>query len=109
MWTRDLTQCKARVLPVAGRLVVFSTTDFSYHGHPQPLAAPPGRLRRSMAIYFYSTAPRPVEECRESDCNSKRHSTLWVRPVGCDRCEDATCAAYNNTNDIISMDKYVRF
>jgi hypothetical protein len=64
-----------QVAPLFGRAVVFSTTDTAYHGHPEPLACPPDRRRRSLALYYY-TAGRPEGEATES------HTTLWVdRPA----------------------------
>ena len=62
LWNRDLDKCGARIKPDLGRIVVFSTTDFSYHGHPHPLTAPEGRVRRSIALYYY-TVGRPKREC----------------------------------------------
>ena len=41
LWNREVTVCERRILPVFNRTVVFSTTDFSFHGHPTPLACPP--------------------------------------------------------------------
>jgi len=75
LWGRDMKTCERRVLPVFNRLVVFSTTDFSYHGHPDPLRCPEGRARRSLALYYYSNG-RPAEEVRGAP-----HSTLFqARP-----------------------------
>ena len=45
LWDRNVTRCVARIAPTFGRVVVFSTTDFSFHGHPARLAAPPERVR----------------------------------------------------------------
>jgi len=56
LWDRDMTACQARVAPLLGRAVVFSTSLDSFHGHPEPLTCPPGRSRRSIATYYY-TAP----------------------------------------------------
>ena len=42
-------------------MVVFTSTDFSFHGHPDPLTCPPERSRRSLALYYYSNG-RPTEE-----------------------------------------------
>jgi hypothetical protein len=75
MWDREMTKCQARVLPVINRFVVFSTTDWSYHGHPEPLTCPPGRSRKSIAMYYYTNG-RPAEEMSAS------HSTLYQRPRG---------------------------
>ncbi len=74
LWNRDMTRCERRVLPIFNRCVVFSTTDFSYHGHPEPLTCPEGMTRKSLALYYYSNG-RPSEELSEA------HSTLFqARP-----------------------------
>ena len=78
LWDRNLTRCAQRVLPTMNRFVAFSSTDFSYHGHPVPLTAPPGRMRRSVAMYYY-TRSRPVEECLDQRCDSA-HTTLFKYP-----------------------------
>ena len=56
LWNLDMSEAVQVVYPIANRLVVFQTTDTSWHGHPDPLSCPPDRTRRSMAWYYY-TAP----------------------------------------------------
>jgi Rps23 Pro-64 3,4-dihydroxylase Tpa1-like proline 4-hydroxylase len=74
LWNHEMTRCERRVLPVFNRCVIFSTTDFSYHGHPEPLTCPEGVTRKSLALYYYSNG-RPAEELSET------HSTLFqARP-----------------------------
>ena len=74
LWDKSMTQCATKVLPVFNRMVVFATTDFSYHGHPEPLTCPPDRARRSLALYYYTNG-RPAEEVSAS------HTTLFkARP-----------------------------
>ncbi|MCD7443349.1 2OG-Fe(II) oxygenase [Streptomyces lincolnensis] len=75
LWDREMTHAVTEVLPVFNRFVVFATTDFAYHGHPEPLACPPDRTRRSLALYYYSNG-RPAEE------RSSEHSTLYQRRPG---------------------------
>lgn len=70
LWNRDVSRCEQKVLPVFNRTVVFSTTDFSYHGHPTPLACPEGRTRKSVSFYYYSNG-RPDEE------RSAPHDTIF--------------------------------
>lgn len=70
LWDRDITQCEAKIAPLFNRFVVFSTTDFSFHGHPQPLTCPPDRTRKSLALYYYSNG-RPEEEV------SRTSQTNW--------------------------------
>ena len=50
LWDRQMTRCEARVLPIFNRVMVFGTTDFTYHGHPDPLQCPEGMTRRSLAL-----------------------------------------------------------
>jgi Rps23 Pro-64 3,4-dihydroxylase Tpa1-like proline 4-hydroxylase len=74
LWNHDMSAAEKKILPLFNRCAIFSTTDFSYHGHPTPLACPPDRSRKSMATYYYSNG-RPEEERSES------HTTLFrVRP-----------------------------
>ena len=75
LWDREMKHCVKKILPVFNRCVIFSTTDFSYHGHPDALTCPEGRTRRSVAMYYYSNG-RPKEEI------SGEHSTLFKAREG---------------------------
>ena len=44
--------------PIANRCVIFSTSDISYHGHPEKLILPKGKYRRSIAMYYYTLPTR---------------------------------------------------
>src|SRR6185295_17582636 len=70
LWNRDVKGCEAKVLPLFTRVIVFGTTDFTYHGHPDPLRCPEGTTRKSLALYYFSNG-RPAEEI------SGKHSTLF--------------------------------
>jgi Rps23 Pro-64 3,4-dihydroxylase Tpa1-like proline 4-hydroxylase len=70
LWDRGLTACQKRVLPIAKRLIIFSTGSDTWHGHPHPLTCPPGRARRSLALYYYTNG-RPAAETHP------KHKTLW--------------------------------
>lgn len=82
LWDRNMTRCVKKVLPVFNRFVVFSTNDFSYHGHPEPLTCPEDRSRKSLALYYYSNG-RPAEDL--ADGNS--HSTIFLERPGEDLTE----------------------
>jgi Rps23 Pro-64 3,4-dihydroxylase Tpa1-like proline 4-hydroxylase len=75
LWNRDMTRAEQKILPLFNRCAIFSTTSFSYHGHPTPLTCPPNRTRKSIATYYYSNG-RPEEEASES------HSTLFQHRPG---------------------------
>lgn len=74
LWDKNMTKAVKSIDPVLGRIVVFSTTDEAYHGHPEPLNCPEGIMRRSIALYYYTNG-RPMHEW------SNPHSTLYqARP-----------------------------
>lgn len=70
LWDREMTHCEAKVAPLFNRVMVFGTTDFTYHGHPDPLRCPEGMTRKSLALYYFSNG-RPAEEI------SGEHTTIF--------------------------------
>jgi Rps23 Pro-64 3,4-dihydroxylase Tpa1-like proline 4-hydroxylase len=76
LWDRDTTECRKKILPLFGRCVVFNTTDFSNHGHPDPLNCPADASRKSIALYYYSNG-RPRNEIAGS-----HYSTPFRRRPG---------------------------
>lgn len=54
LWDRQMKRKEKSVAPVIGRALIFNTALDSYHGHPDPLACPPERDRRSIATYYYT-------------------------------------------------------
>ena len=61
LWDKEMQKCEKKILPIFNRMVVFSTTDHSNHGHPDPLNCPDKRSRKSVATYYYSDG-RPSNE-----------------------------------------------
>lgn len=45
--------------PILSRMVIFSTSSTSYHGHPRDLELPTGRTRKSLAVYYFAPTPPP--------------------------------------------------
>ena len=99
LWERDMSQCVARIAPLFNRMAIFSTTDYSWHGHPDPLACPPDRSRRSLALYYYTNG-RPASEV--SEAHRKRITTTFAARKGKD---SARMTAFNNlvnwANDLL--------
>lgn len=73
LWDKEMTQCVKKVLPSFNTIALFSTTDFSYHGLPDPLQCPENMSRKSLALYYYSNG-RPTEEIISGQEN---HGTLF--------------------------------
>lgn len=77
LWSGDMAHREQQITPMFNRLVVFSTTEESYHGHPHPLACPRDRTRRSLALYYYSNG-RP----EENGAATAAHNTVWAHAGG---------------------------
>lgn len=73
LWERAMKQPTLSIAPIFNRCVVFNTDRYSYHGHPDPLTTPEGVTRKSIALYYYSAAPKEGE--------AEDRETLWqARP-----------------------------
>ena len=59
LWAIDRSR-SVSVLPIANRLVIFTSSSRSFHGHPHPLRCPPDRSRKSLAVYYFTKEP-PVD------------------------------------------------
>ena len=60
-WNKDVSKCEKKILPSFNTMAIFSTTDFSNHGHPEPLNCPEEISRKSIALYYFSSG-RPQNE-----------------------------------------------
>lgn len=67
-------RCLNLVQPKLGKLVVFNTSEVSWHGHPDPLLCPEGETRKSIALYYWTAqAPEKVAD---------PHSTVYAGRPG---------------------------
>jgi hypothetical protein len=83
LWDRDMTQCVRSIAPIYNRMVVFTIGGATYHGHPDPLATPPGITRKSIALYYFTATP-PEDGPGEST-----KATVFVGRPGVDVPADA--------------------
>lgn len=99
LWERDMSKCVTKIAPLFNRMAVFSTTDYSWHGHPDPLTCPPDRSRKSLALYYYTNG-RPDSEVSEE--NRRRITTTFATRKGQD---SAKMTLFNNmvnlANDLL--------
>ena len=98
LWDKDMQGCKKKLAPVFNRMAIFSTTDFSFHGHPDPLRCPSDRSRKSFALYYYTNG-RPEEEINHG---LEDHSTLFkARPGANDKLEENSSGAKEFVRQIV--------
>jgi Rps23 Pro-64 3,4-dihydroxylase Tpa1-like proline 4-hydroxylase len=79
-WPKDLSQCQQRILPTLGRVVIFTSTDHTYHGHPQKLSCPKSRSRRSLTLYYYTKTRPAGEDCSSKDCLHEKKKSNFIKP-----------------------------
>ena len=76
LWDKDMQKCEKKILPIFNRMVVFSTTDYSYHGNPNKVQIDNNNSRKSIALYYYSNG-RPDFERKLG-----LHSTIFRKRPG---------------------------
>ncbi len=72
LWDKEMLECKKKILPTFNKMVIFSTNDFSNHGHPDPVACPHNQSRKSIALYYFSEG-RPPEELDKNNIKNKTY------------------------------------
>ena len=71
-WNQDMSLCKKKISPNFNKLVIFSTNDFSNHGHPDPINCPDNFSRKSIALYYFSKG-RPVSDLNNKNFKNKTY------------------------------------
>ena len=66
LWDKNMNKCVKKISPEFNKMVIFSTTDFSNHGHPEPLNCLENLSRKSLALYYFSNG-RPSSEVHISN------------------------------------------
>jgi hypothetical protein len=93
LWSRDMSHCVKKVSPLLNRCVVFNTDADTWHGHPDPLLAPEGVKRRSIALYYYTASKSVYDE-------TPNRSTMYVARPG-DSARDRAEARHFRTEEYL--------
>ena len=72
LWDKEMKFCGKKILPIFNRMVIFSTNDFSNHGHPEPIKCPHDISRKSIALYYFSKG-RPASELDSKNIKNKTY------------------------------------
>ena len=73
LWNESRHQRTASIIPEFGRSIIMRHGPASYHGHPRPMNAPEGVVRRSLATYYYTNQ-------RADELRSRRVSSIFLPP-----------------------------
>ncbi len=80
LWNEAISRPYVKLQPIANRVLLFETTEVSYHGHPSPLLTPPDFHRRSMAVYYYSSWPEGL--ARRNKTGYQLTKQEWATLIG---------------------------
>jgi 2OG-Fe(II) oxygenase superfamily len=83
LWDKDMTACQASVTPQGNRMLVFSTSFDTFHGHPDGLTCPEDVARRSMALYYFTQEEQAVR--RSTNYRARPDDGLKKVAIGADR------------------------
>jgi len=72
LWAQDMKYCGKKIEPSFNRMVIFSTNDFSNHGHPDPINSPRNVSRKSVALYYFSKG-RPSTDLNNENSKNKTY------------------------------------
>ena len=78
LWNKDMKKCIKKIMPTFNTMVIFSTNDFTNHGHPNHLKCPKTISRKSVAIYYFSKG-RPRNEISQMH---KKNRTEFKNRMG---------------------------
>lgn len=77
LWNREMTECVKKVEPSFNTLALFSTSDTSYHGLPDPIKCPKSNSRKSLALYYYTNGRSDL-----AAVNTELHGTIFKARAG---------------------------
>lgn len=95
LWTQDMKRKEVSVEPQLNTMVVFTTDDSSFHGHPDALKCPEGVTRDSIALYYYSPARTDDEKRRLRDTTDYRARGLMDREVAVKSAKEKISSLFN--------------
>tara|TARA_Y100000389_G_C17294542_1_gene429765 strand:+ start:45 stop:845 length:801 start_codon:yes stop_codon:yes gene_type:complete len=76
LWDKEMKKCSQSIIPKFNRMVIFSTTTYSFHGNPNKVICKDTESRKSIALYYYTNG-RPSNEIQLGD-----HSTIFRKRPG---------------------------
>ena len=102
LWDKNMLKCIKKIPPNFNTMVIFSTTDFSNHGHPDPLNCPNEISRKSLALYYFSSG-RPENEIIDKH---KKNRTYFKNREGINNDADEK---KENFKDFLRSFKFYKF
>lgn len=89
LWDKDSHKMIKSIEPIFNRCVIFTLSEESYHGHPEPLNCEDEDSRYSFALYYY-TKEEPVH-------TNINNSAIWLE----------TNTNINSNNDVNNNNQFI--
>lgn len=80
LWDKQMKNPEVVIKPNFNTSVIFNTTSYSFHGHPNPLNCPEEIVRKSIALYYYTIEKPPINDL----IYGGDHGTLYQNRPGLD-------------------------
>ncbi|SFO57398.1 2OG-Fe(II) oxygenase superfamily protein [Bradyrhizobium sp. Ghvi] len=78
LWPADMSALGCRIFPRFNSMILWETHGGTLHGLPDPVTCPPGRMRLSVASYYYTTTRRVA-------ASGERRVRYWAARPGEDQ------------------------
>lgn len=78
LWPADMSAPGCRIFPRFNTMILWETHGATLHGLPDPVTCPPGRMRLSVASYYYTTTRRVAS-------SGERRVRYWAARPGEDQ------------------------
>ena len=62
-----MQQMQISFAPLINKMIIFTTSDASFHGHPDPLECPEEVTRKSIALYYYTVEQGVDQSAKETN------------------------------------------
>jgi len=84
LWPADMSALGCRIFPRFNTMILWETHGATLHGLPDPVTCPPGRMRLSVASYYYTTTRRVA-------ASGERRVRYWAARPGEDQVIERMC------------------
>jgi len=80
LWNEDMTKCITKCYPSKNKVIIFETTEMSWHGVPDIINCPENIYRKTLALYYVSPLISKPEKNKLGACEEGyRKKAIFVK------------------------------
>lgn len=84
-WEKDMSKSVVSIAPLFNRVVIFNTTEDSYHGFPDPISCPENVTRKSIALYYFTEEKSGAFKRKSTNYKARPNDGLKAIPIWMDK------------------------